>query len=223
MEACSAEGVVGLNQIEFELGNIFARRGDLLTAIKHYREGLEVTRSMETDSILRGHILFHNNLAYHLHLLGDPTAPEYAQAGLSLAQEKGVYGLQTFLYSTLGEIALAASDLDLAEHRFQEGLSLAERFSMQERQAGLTANLGRLAALRGQTSLGIHRLSTALGQADALGTRHLAVQARLWLAPLLPPSEARLRLAEARRLAESSGRERLLQEVERLEAEILAS
>ena len=49
-----------------------------------------------------------------------------------------------------------------------------------------------------------------MGRADTLGTRHLSAQIRIWLAPLLPPAEARATLAEARALAESGNRTRLL-------------
>jgi uncharacterized protein YciW len=76
------------------------------------------------------------------------------------------------------------------------------------------------APARGDTTLAVHRLSTALARADALGTRHLAAQIRIWLAPLLPPAEARAHLAEARAIAESGGRRRLLEEIARLELEI---
>ena len=103
-----------------------------------------------------------------------------------------------------------------AEQSFAEGLALAEQLSLPERMAGLTANLGLVAAQTGQTALAIHRLSTALARADALGTVHLAAQIRLWLVPLLPRPEARAMLAEARAMAESGGRKRLLEEAERL-------
>jgi hypothetical protein len=128
--------------------------------------------------------------------------------------------MQPYLLSTLGEIALADGDLDTAEQKFEAGLALAERLAMPERVAGLTANLGLVAQRRGQHDLAIHRLSTALAQADALGTLHLAAQIRLWLAQLLPSQEARRRLAEARLIAETSGRGRLLEEAHRLEMEI---
>jgi hypothetical protein len=136
---------------------------------------------------------------------------------LALARDHGLLGLQAYLFSTSGEIALAAGDLEAAERSFLEGLAVAERTNTQERVAGLTANLGLVAARRGELPLAIHRLSTALAQADALGTRHLAAQVRVWLAPLLPPAEARARLAEARAIAESGGRRRLLEEIARLE------
>jgi hypothetical protein len=117
--------------------------------------------------------------------------------------------MKPYLLSTLGEIALAANDLDLAERYFAEGLALAEQLSMPERLAGLTANLGLVARARGQNDLDIHRLSTALARADVLGTRHLAAQIRLWLAPLLPVAQAHTYLAEVRAFAEYSGRQRL--------------
>jgi tetratricopeptide (TPR) repeat protein len=177
----------------------------------------------KVDYALEQRILALNNLAYHLNLLDDGSAigelpaEEYARAGLKLAQEKGVLGLQAYLCSTLGEISLASGELDEAEAYFQEGLALAQRFSVQERVAGLTANLGLVAVRRGETALAIHRLSTALGQADALGTRHLAVQVRLWLAPLLPPEQARQLLAQARSMAQEGGRRRLIEQIEDLE------
>jgi DNA-binding SARP family transcriptional activator len=217
---------VGLSQVKFEAGSIAAQQGDLARAVALYRESLALAEKSDDAEQEGFRVLGHNNLAYHLHLLApdDPAAQAeaqaHAEAGLRLAREAGVLAFQPYLYSTLGELALARGDLEAAEAQFAEGLALAERFPVPERVAGLNANLGLVALRRGETALAIHRLSTALAQADALGTRHLAAQTRLWLAPLLPPAEARARLAEARRLAESGGRERLLAEVERLQAEL---
>ncbi len=206
-----------LAQIKFELGSVAAQQGDLAAAIALYREALAFAQASESEDALNWLILANNNLAYHLHLSGDSSAGQYAVAGLSLAREHGLLGLQAYLLSTSGEIAMAAGDLEAAERSFLEGLAVAERTNTQERVAGLTANLGLVAARRGELPLAIHRLSTALTQADALGTCHLAAQVRLWLAPLLPPAEARARLAEARAIAESGGRRRLLEEIARLE------
>lgn len=206
-----------LSQIQFELGNVLAQQGDLPRAVEQYRQALATAEQDRGDFALEQRILALNNLAYHLHLLGDPSAQQYARSGLQLAQEKGVLGLQAYLNSTLGEISLAAGDLAAAEAHFQEGLALAQRYSIQERVAGLTANLGLLAARRGQTALAVHRLSTALAQADALGTCHLAAQVRLWLAPLLPPEQGRQLLAQARAMAQESGRRRLVAEIEGLQ------
>jgi hypothetical protein len=126
------------------------------------------------------------------------------------------------LWSTLGEIELAQNDLTTAEQHFNEGLSLAQQFSIPERVAGLTANLGLVAKQRGQRELAVEHLSAALTQAEALNIRFLATQIRLWLIPLLPPTEARAHLAAARSTAEHDGYELLLAEVNRLEAETRA-
>ena len=206
--------------VKFELGGVLAQLGDLVQAVDCYRQTLEVIAGEKDGAVLEQRILAYNNLAYHLHLLGDPAAEDFARQGLCLAQEKGVLGLQAYLYSTCGEIAMAGGDLDQAEKAFEQGLAYAEQAGIQERVAGLTANLGLVARERGESALAIYRLSNALGQADALGTRHLSVQIRLWLAPLLPLPAARQRLEEARRAAEATSRQRLLEEVQRIEKQI---
>jgi DNA-binding SARP family transcriptional activator len=214
----SAADPVTLARAKFELGSVAAQQGDLTVAIALYREAL-VSASL-TDEAIEHRILAHNNLAYHLLLLGDPEAADHAQAALALSEERGVLTFEPYIYSTLGEIALAAGDLDEAQRRFEQGLALAERLSMPERIAGLTANLGLVAQRCGETALAIHRLSSALARADAAGTQHLAAQIRLWLVPLLPPGEARAMLAEACAIAAHGGRKRLLAEADRLEREI---
>ncbi|MBI5829377.1 MAG: AAA family ATPase [Chloroflexi bacterium] len=208
--------LAGLSQIKFELGSIAAQQGDLPRAVALYREVLTVAPAGVEGEQWRA--LANNNLAYHLHLMGEEDAMVHGWAALALAHEIGALGIEPYIYSTLGEIAMAAGDLDAAQQWFAKGLELAEQLQHPERIAGLTANLGLVAQRRGNTALAIHRLSTALARADSLGTRHLAAQIRLWLAPLLPPAEARARLAEARAIAESGGRRRLLAEGDRLEA-----
>jgi len=204
-----------LSQIKFERGNVAAQQGDLTRAIELYRSVLAMAEGSDEARDLQ--ILALNNIAYHLHLLNDARASDYARRGLKLARERGALFQQTFLLSTSGEIALAQNDLDGAQKFFDEGLLMAEQLSIPERIAGLTANLGLVAAKRGETSVAIHRLSTALAQADSLHTNHLAAQIRIWLAPLLPRDEARARLLEARAIAEGGGRKKLLDEIEKLE------
>jgi DNA-binding SARP family transcriptional activator/predicted ATPase len=213
-----------LAQYKFELGSVAAQQGDLPGAVNLYREALEIADHSDHESALPYRILARNNLAYHLHLLSprDPAAQRYAEDGLRLAHEQGLLSLMTYLYSTLGEIALAQGDLDAAERHFKEGLALAERLPMPERVAGLTANLGLVARGRGEAALALYRLSAAMAQADALGTRHLAAQIRLWLAPLLPAAEGRTRLKEVHAFAESASRARLLEEAAELENEMAA-
>jgi len=204
-----------LSQIRFERGNVAAQQGDLTRAVEIYKNALATAE--ESDEAWAQQILALNNIAYHLHLLNDSGASDYAARGLKLAREHGALFQQTYLLSTLGEIALAQNDLDRAQKFFDEGLLMATQLSIPERIAGLTANLGLVAAKRGETSVAIHRLSTALAQADSLHANHLAAQIRIWLAPLLPRDEAKLRLNEARAIAESGGRKRLLEEIEKLE------
>jgi uncharacterized protein HemY len=114
--------------------------------------------------------------------------------------------MQTYLFSTLGEIKLSQDDLAAAESYLYQGLRLAERFGIAERVAGIRATLGRLALKRGEPAKAVDWFNQSLEQADTLGTRRLSVQVRLWLAPLIDPHLARLHLEEARRLAQASQR-----------------
>ena len=209
-----------LAQIRFELGGIRAQQGQFDQAIVHYHEALAIAEHDGSERTIAWQVLAHNNLGYHLHLLGDPAARHHAERGLLIARERGVIGLETYLYSTLGEIALAAGQFDEAEAAFRAGLLLAEQLVVPERIAGLTANLGRVDAARGLHDLAIHRLSLALARADAIGTRHLAAQIRIWLAPLLPLAAARETIADARMIAVASGRRRLIEEITRVEIEL---
>ncbi len=205
-------------QIIFELGSIHAQQGDLGVAIEYYQRALSYAEREPGAIYFR--ILAMNNLAYHMHLLKDPQAEQFVAAGLRLAQVTGMLGLEPFLRSTAGEVALAAGDLTNAEREFEAALAVAERLRMPERIAGLTANLGLVAQRQGQISLAVHRLSSAQAQADALGIPHLAAQIRIWLTPLLPPEQARATVAAARAIAQSSGRQRLLDEIIRIEEQI---
>jgi len=210
--------LAGLAHIKFEQGSLAAQQGDLEKAVILYKEALFVSQG--DDSALNWRILAQNNLGYHLLMLDDPAAIGFAQEGLKLALEKGVLTQTPYLYSTLGEIALAGGDWNLAERYFNEGLRLAEQFSIKERISGLTANLGLVASARGQKDLAIHQLSIALAQSDAIGTRHLSAQIRIWLAPLLPAEEGRAHLLEARAIAETGNRQRLLADISRLETQL---
>jgi tetratricopeptide (TPR) repeat protein len=208
---------VQVAQIKYQLAGVLGQQGRSAEAVALYRAVLELVRADEAAIDLLRHIMLYNNLAYHLHLMGDPMAADYAQAGLRLAEERGSLSHLPFLLSTSGEIALAGLDLDAAEAYFSQGLALAEQIPIPERIAGLTANLGLVARQRGQSDLARQRLSDALERADRLGTGHLGVRIRIWLAPLLSPAEARQRLREARDIAEPSGYHRLIEEIAQLE------
>ncbi len=215
------EDLSTLAQIQFEMGSVAAQMGNLEQAVLFYRKSLDAARQSNIPYAQEQVVLAHNNLAYHLLLLEDPAAQVEALQGLKIAQEQGVLGLQPYLYSTLGEIALEAGDIDQAEKYFQEGLAMATRFNLLERVAGLTANLGLAALRRGQKEVARQYLSTALNQAQSLGTKHLVAQISIWLAPLIPTQQARKLLVEARSIAQSSGRRLLLDQIELLEKELL--
>ena len=219
MANCPTSNPALMAQAQFELGSLAAQQGDLATALAYYEHTLAIAH--EDGNLPMWEALALNNLAYHLLLLGDPTRLPEAEArvrqGLRLAEDRGLLNLLPYLYSTRGELQLAAGDVDGAQESFLAGLAQAEAIGHQERIAGLNANLGLVARARGEHSTAIHRLSTALAKAEAVGTQHLAAQIRIWLAPLLPPDEARLRLAEARVIAEAGGRKRLLEQIEAIE------
>ncbi|PMP75197.1 MAG: transcriptional regulator, partial [Chloroflexus aggregans] len=211
LRACPTAEAAALAQVSFELGNIAAQQGDLTTAIARYEMAQQVADEAG-DSALTWRVLARNNQAYHRLLLGEITAAEsLITAALSLAEEGGLLSVMPYLLSTAG-------DLETATARFQQGLALATQFSIPERVAGITANLGLVALQHGDTTCAVHYLSTALAQADTLGARHLGAQIRVWLAPLLPPTEARIRLAEAQAIAEAGGRQRLLAAIAQVRA-----
>jgi tetratricopeptide (TPR) repeat protein len=217
-----------LAQVDFELGNIAAQQGRLHDAVALYEHVIEESnpdnikennaKEQDVDEVLRSHVLAYNNLAYHLHLLGDPRAEGYIEQAIRMAQEKGLLTAFAYLLSTRGEIALAQEDFATAEAAFNQALAQAQRLDQPERIAGVTANLGLLALAQNQNELAFHRLSTALTQADAISSRFLAAQIRLWLAPLIDPATARACLVEARTIITTAGYYRLLPQLERLEA-----
>ena len=209
-----------LARIQFELGSISAQLGDLEEAVESYRMALQTACEDGSEESLAWCILAQNNLAYHLHLMGDPKAEAIAQEGYRMAQEKGMFGQMPYLLSTLGEIALAKNDLVLAEDYFSRGLDLARQIGMEERVAGITANLGLLDIQRGEIDLAVKKLADALSLAESLGTGHLAAQIRIWLAPLVTEEKAHSLLKEARNFAGSCQRKLLLKQIQELEGKL---
>ncbi|MGQ9774078.1 MAG: ATP-binding protein, partial [Chloroflexus sp.] len=210
-----------LAQVTFELGNIAAQQGDLDTAIARYERAQEIADQAD-DEAITWRILARNNQAYHRLLRGEvDAAATIISEAMVLAEERGMLSLQPYLLSTAGEVALAQNDLEMASARFQQGLALATQLNIPERVAGITANVGLVALRRGETTCAVHYLSSALAQADTLGARHLAAQIRIWLAPLLPPAEARVILAEAQEIAEIGGRRRLLAAIKEVRARMV--
>jgi DNA-binding SARP family transcriptional activator/predicted ATPase len=222
-EQADYAGKVASAQINYGLAAVFGQQGRSREAIEYYREVLAMIESGEGSLDTLRHIMLYNNLAYHLHLLGDPWAAESVQKGIALARERGSLSHLPYLYSTSGEIALAAGELDTAEKHFREGLALAEQVPIRERIAGMTANLGLVAKERGDVESAREQLRSALDLAELLGNHHLEVRIRLWLAPLLPSPDGLICLQSAREIAEEGGLRGLLDEIDALEKNITRS
>lgn len=212
-EPSAQSSCIGLAQVLYQLAGVVGQQGRSQEAIDLYRQVLVMLEHKQASLDILRNIMLYNNLAYHLLLVGDPAAGEYTRLGISLAKEKGSLSHLPFLYSTSGEIALAKGDLDMAEHYFQDGLTLAEQTPFPERIAGLTANLGLVDVRRGDLDQARQHFTSALLLAQQIGTRHLEVRIRIWLAPLLPAEEARLCLETAHELAEQGGMHGLLEEI----------
>ena len=210
-------GPITATQINYQLAAVAGQQGRSREAIDLYRKVLAMIDRGEAKLDILRNIMLYNNLAYHLHLVGDPSASDTVREGIRLAKEKGSLSHLPYLYSTSGEIALAQNDLKAAEKYFTEGFSLAEQIPVPERIAGLTANLGLVAIEQQDHVLAIERLKTALKLAEQLGSHHLEVRIRIWLAPLLPFEEARSCLEKARELAEKNGLASLLGEIAELD------
>ncbi|MFM2310491.1 MAG: hypothetical protein RLY87_2613, partial [Chloroflexota bacterium] len=207
-----------LPRIVFEQGGIAAQQGNLSLAVDRYREAI---RAAEAQPDVNHHvwlILGHNNLGYHLLLQGDSAnAHRHARIALRMSERVGLLRLQSYVLSTLGEIALARGDLSAAERSFVDALACAERYGMPERVAGLHANLGLVARAREDIDTAIRAFERALHDADALGVHHLAAQIRIWLATVVDRPRADILLSDARVIAQHGGRQRLLEEITKQE------
>lgn len=208
-----------LPRIYFEQGGILAQQGDIPAAIGRYHAALSAASTATTQSGRTWQIFAHNNLAYHIHLLGNyDEATRHARLGLRIAQRSGARMAQSYLYSTMGEIALAQGDLESAERSFFEGLDIAERYGILERIAGIEANIGLVARAREDIDSATKHLQHAMAKADALGVHHLAAQIRIWLATLVGDNEAIQRLDEASVLANNGERQLLLTQIAAIRA-----
>jgi tetratricopeptide (TPR) repeat protein len=211
------ETKVTLAQIKYSLAGVFGQQGRIQEAIEQFREVLDMLERGDSTLDTLRNIMLYNNLAYHLYLLEDSSAMDYVKKGIRLAQERGSLSHLPYLYSTSGEIALAAGDLDAAEKYFRDGLAPAEQIPIPERIAGMTANLGLVAKRRGDIDLAREQLQAALELVEPLRNYHLEVRIRIWLAPLLSLEDARTCLNSARTLAEQGELQGLLEEIEKLE------
>lgn len=134
------------SQSAFERGNLRANRGDLPAAIPAYREALRIA---EASGYPPQQMLAHNNLAYHLMLLGDlDAAREHIQAALALTERFALRMAWQYVYSTLGEIMLALGHLDDADAAFERALEAARASQNAVQIANLRVNQALVARAR---------------------------------------------------------------------------
>ena len=90
-----------LPRILFEQAGILAQQGDIDAAVTRYRDALVAAEQTPAHHGRTWHILAHNNLAYHLQLLGQyDEAQRHVRSGLRLAQRAGMQMIQSYLLST---------------------------------------------------------------------------------------------------------------------------
>ncbi len=164
----------------FEIGNVFARRGELSEALVAYQEAIELARRagnpyQETLGL--------NNLAYHSLLAGNlPQAHAYLAEAFALVERQGLLLPRQWLLSTQGELALAEEKWDEAEQWFLQGMREAERQGNRVQIVNIQALLARLQGLRGDWQGAQHQLQSAFEQATALTSPYLQAQIAIWLA-----------------------------------------
>lgn len=134
------------SQSAFERGNVRANRGELQAAIPAYRESLRIA---EASGSPPQQMLAHNNLAYHLLLLGDlDAAQQHIRAALALAERFELRMAWQYVYSTLGEIAFALGKLDDADAAFERALEAARSWHNAVQIANLRVNQALVARAR---------------------------------------------------------------------------
>ncbi|HEU5229142.1 MAG TPA: AAA family ATPase [Ktedonobacteraceae bacterium] len=208
----------------FELGNVAAQRGELLTALRRYEEATHAAQAAHNYYFLA---LSWNNLAYHSLLVGCPEAARQAlMEGKTLAETHELFGALMHLASTQGELHLYLGEWEAAAEALQYSLSLAEELNNLERQAGCRTGLAL--AERGQHKLAnaTALLKEALTLINERGYWHLRTRIQFWLVEILLQQdkldEAASYLEAALQTAETHGRVLLLLQGQRLRAYLLA-
>jgi ATP/maltotriose-dependent transcriptional regulator MalT len=171
--------------------------------------------------------LSYNNQAYAALLAGAVAdARTTIELGIDFVMRNELMRPRQYLYSTQGEIALAAGDLDEAERSLTVAHDEAHVYDNFTHAANIQANLGRVALARGEYALAQTRLLDAYAAVPDAGANHLRIQIELWLAHLYLACEdvptARRYLDAARGTLADSGRAALQAEADAL-AEALAA
>ena len=166
----------------FELGNLYARRGDLGSAMKAYFDALH--SGIQAGDVMR-EILARNNIAYHSLLVGDrDQARLHIEAALALADATAIQMPRQYLYSTRGELSLADQEWDEAEEWFQRGKREAQKAGNAIQVANYIANLALVAQGRGDLDNALVLLQAAYADTAGLSAPFLLTQIDIWLAHL---------------------------------------
>lgn len=130
-------------QVAFERGNVRANRGDLPGALDLYARTLRLAEEA-ADPVFA--VMAHNNLAYHTLLLGDIAgARQHAAAAVAVSERVALNLLWQYIWSTLGEIALADGALDQADSAFAQAFASASAQGNRSQMANVRANQARVA------------------------------------------------------------------------------
>ncbi|MBV9787759.1 MAG: AAA family ATPase, partial [Chloroflexi bacterium] len=134
------------SQSAFERGNVLANRGELRAAIPAYEQALRIA---EASGNPQQQMLAHNNLAYHLMLLGDlDPAQEHIRVAQQLSERFALGVAWQYVYSTLGEIMFALGKLDEADAAFERALEAATAWHNAVQIANLRVNQALVARAR---------------------------------------------------------------------------
>ncbi|MEZ4863414.1 MAG: BTAD domain-containing putative transcriptional regulator [Caldilineaceae bacterium] len=185
----------------FEWGNLYLEQGDYAQAVSKFKQAHHVAAAGKRIFFA---VLTLNNLAYATLLTGDLAAATATLAeALTTAETYALTSTQQYLYSTQGEIALAAGELAGAEASFHQALTLAEKYDNPTFAANLRAHLGRVAWVRGALAEAVELLTAAKAAIPRDTAYYLQSQIDLWLAEVYlqlgeqHAAESALQLAQA--------------------------
>jgi tetratricopeptide (TPR) repeat protein len=166
----------------FGWGNFSLQSGDFVEAQTKFMRTLEIARRV-------GNIYFealcYNNLSYAALLAQDLlTAERLIETGLTFIHANGLLRPRQYLYSTRGEVSLAAKNLSEAESWFMRALAEADTYDNTTHTINIRAHLGRVARARGDFDQAEQLLSEARHAIPPDGALFLRHKIDLWTAEL---------------------------------------
>jgi DNA-binding SARP family transcriptional activator/predicted negative regulator of RcsB-dependent stress response len=135
-------------QVVFERGNVLANRGNVQAALVMYEKALQLAQTGSNPVFT---VMAHNNLAYHTLLVGDRTrAHQHIAVAVELSERYALSFLWQYVWSTLGEIALATGELEQADSAFERAFEAARTHGNRSQMANVRVNQARAAHARKQ-------------------------------------------------------------------------